>query len=381
MTQKEKAAPSFAAAPEVFTPDLPSANLRQKSESRKDFDEKDADIKNLLGEYRESQEESAWVSAADLLAMPDTKLPTLYDPILPQVGVVVFGGESDAGKSMFLRNLAIHVATGRNFLGYPFGGRFRSVLYASGEDDKTATNYLLKRHNLFYRDASESWRGLQFVFESENLIERLADRLSTTPADLIIIDSFAEFFSGKDMNNSAQVRAFVKPFNELARKNQCCVVFLHHIGKGQENNTPTKNALVGSQSLEAIARACFLFLKDKSDPDIRHLCCVKGNYLGSDFKSESIELRMNTDSFTFTATGNRVPFELLSEAGGKTGDCRRELFEEIMGDKILRYTDIVSQIVSKCKVTDRTAKSWIKIATDTDKILLKNGKDYKLVKW
>ena len=37
MVQKEKAAPSFAAAPEVFTSDLPSAKLDNFSETRKDL--------------------------------------------------------------------------------------------------------------------------------------------------------------------------------------------------------------------------------------------------------------------------------------------------------------------------------------------------------
>lgn len=58
MTQREKAAPSFAAAPEVFTPDLPSANLRQKSESRKDFSQ------NILHDVRAQLDADANEAAA-----------------------------------------------------------------------------------------------------------------------------------------------------------------------------------------------------------------------------------------------------------------------------------------------------------------------------
>jgi len=41
-----------------------------------------------------------------------------------------------------------------------------------------------------------------------------------------------------------------------------------------------------------------------------HLCCVKGNYLSADYKTESIKLRFS-EALTFTETGERIPFENL----------------------------------------------------------------------
>ena len=328
-----------------------AANIRNSSDIPKEIKEKvdtDSDIEALIDEYNKntSEKESVWVCAGDMLAMTDTQMPTLYDPIIPQVGICVIGGESDAGKSQFLRNLAICVATGREFLGYPFCGEYKSAIYAASEDDCMATAYLMKRHNLYYGDEREDWKRLHFIFETDNIVERLDERLAVNPADLIVIDSFADFFSGKDQNNSAQVRGFIKPFSELARKHRCCIIFLHHIGKWQENNAPSKNALVGSQSLEAVARACFLFVKDKSDANIRHLCIVKHNYVGSEYKSSSIELRMDSESFTFTPTGNRVPFDLLTESSTK---YKKKSVEDYGSDEEFAgfFSSVIQGTVSK----------------------------------
>ena len=58
-----------------------------------------------------------------------------------------------------------------------------------------------------------------------------------------------------------------------------------------------------------------LMMELRPDParhEIRHLCVVKGNYLSSDFKHDSFELRF-TEGLNFEATGNRVPFGALRE--------------------------------------------------------------------
>ena len=395
METKEKTAPSLAAVPkDLITFDTHDANVQNNSENAKDLQKKDEDIQNLLGEYEE-KEDSVFVCASDLLAMSDTKMPTLYDPILPQVGICVVGGESDAGKSQFLRNLAICVATGREFLGFQFSGKYKSAIYAASEDDSTATAYLMKKHNLFYKDNVEDWKRLHFIFETDNIIERLNERLEVSPADLIVIDSFADFFTGKDQNNSAQVRLFIKPFSDLARKHRCCVVFLHHIGKWQENNTPSKNALVGSQSLEAISRACFLFVKDRSDKDIRHLCVVKHNYIGNDYKTNSIELRMDSESFTFQPTGNRVPFEQLTESANRykkksvedygTDEEFADFFAGVMQSRISK-TALMSAIKDKFKCSQDKAidilnfyvnKKWlVNVSERTDRVVYEYCKEF-----
>lgn len=254
------------------------------------------------------------VSAADLLTQPVTDLPTLYDPIIPLGVVGVLGGESEANKSMFLRQLAICTATGRDFLGYKYKGTNKLVFYVSTEDNEYFTTVLLKKNFQHYPDDKEGdWGNLRFVFDVENLSDRLEDCLKKHPADLIIIDSLSDVFDDKDTNNMAQMRKFLKPYTRLANDYQCVILFLHHVGKGKENLAPSKNLLNGSGALEAAARFVFLLFKDKSTDNLRHFCIVKNNYLAPEYKKESVVLSIDPNTLTFEPTGMHVPFEELAE--------------------------------------------------------------------
>jgi AraC-like DNA-binding protein len=64
--------------------------------------------------------------------------------------------------------------------------------------------------------------------------------------------------------------------------------------------------------------------------DIRHLCIVKGNYLSSEYKHDSFELRF-TPELNFEATGERVPFGLLRERDEDI-DKRVELAREMRAE-------------------------------------------------
>jgi hypothetical protein len=258
------------------------------------------------------------VSGAALLAREITTPPTLYSPILPLVGVGVLAGESDANKSMFLRQLAICTATGRDFLGFRYNGTKKYVLFVSTEDDANSTAFFLQRNHLQFPDSGEEWQNMRFFFDSEMNAERLGNIIEKHPADLVIIDSLPDVFDGKDTNNMAQMRDFLRPYTKLASEHQCLVLFLHHVGKGKENLAPSKNLLNGSQSLEGAARVVMLLLKDKSADNLRHLCIVKHNYLAPEYKRESIVLNVDPHTFTFTPTGLHIPFDELVDRSGAT---------------------------------------------------------------
>ena len=83
-----------------------------------------------------------------------------------------------------------------------------------------------------------------------------------------------------------------------------------HCGKRTEMFMPSKHNLLGSQAFEAKMRLVLELRSDISDVTYKHLCCVKGNYLSAEYKSESIKLHFS-EHLTFKETGERVPFENL----------------------------------------------------------------------
>ena len=238
------------------------------------------------------------------------EIPTLLEPLLPKLGLVCLAGSSDTGKSAFLRQLAMSVCAGlKTFLGMRLNAEHHSAIYVSTEDDETANAYLMGRQNLDLRISPVALRGLRFLFDSEDIVADLDKRLTHRPADLVVVDCFSDLYTGS-MNEGNQVRQFLMQYSQLAIRHKCLVIFLHHCGKRTEMFMPSKHNLLGSQAFEAKMRLVLELRSDIADVTYKHLCCVKGNYLSADYKSESVNLFFS-NHLTFNETGERVPFENL----------------------------------------------------------------------
>ncbi len=263
-----------------------------------------------------------YYTGEELLLRGIVKLPTLIEPILPKVGLVALGGSSDVGKSTFLRNLAICICSGRDkFLQFPIRTTHNRVIYVSTEDDDFALSYLLGIQVKALGLPSSSLENLIFVVDTYSLVSQLEHHLKKNPVDLVIIDTFLDLFTG-EMNQSNKIRSFLYDYYRLARRYQCLILMLHHTAKRTEDLPPSKNNLLGSQGFEAKNRLVIELRKDKDDPNLRHLCIVKANYLSKEYKGESYLLRF-TEDMLFEDTGQRVAFEDLI---GSRKD--REAFKE-----------------------------------------------------
>ncbi len=272
------------------------------------------DIKDLTPISIEN--ETMFISGGDLLNMQTESIPMLIEDLIPLVAVWAIVGASDTGKSMVLRQLAMCIAGNIPFLNFAIFAKYKRVIVVCSEDDEFAISYLLRRQNKTIGLTPEQANNILFVFETDNLQQRLDDLLSTSPADAVIIDAFGDVFNGKDLNQNNQVRSFLNQFTQLANKHKCSIGFLHHTGKRTEDLAPSKNNAIGSQGFEAKMRLVIEMRNDKNTDDLRHLCVVKGNYLPQEQKSSSIVLKMD-DNLVFENTGERVKYSDMNE--GATG--------------------------------------------------------------
>ena len=111
-------------------------------------------------------------------------IPTLLNPLLPKSGLVCLAGSSDTGKSALLRQLSMSVSAGlKTFLGMRLNTEHRSSIYVSTEDDETANAYLIARQNIDLKLSPQSLTGLRFMFDSEDVVTELDQRLTAHPAD------------------------------------------------------------------------------------------------------------------------------------------------------------------------------------------------------
>lgn len=273
------------------------------------------------------EQNSVWdkfgISGEALINKKIDSIPCVIEPLFQKVGLACIAGSSDAGKSSFLRNLCMNIVAGKkDFLGFGINAVHNRAIYVSSEDDEHAINYLINKQNKDMQIEASKLRDLIFVFDTENLLEKLDKMMTERPVDIVCLDALGDLYSG-GMNESNQVRGFLNEYSLLAQKHQCLILFLHHCGKGKENNAPSKNSLLGSQGIEAKMRIVMELRNDKVEAGMRHLCILKGNYLPQDTKNESFKLRF-TENMVYENTGERVMFDYLK----KTDSEEMERFEK-----------------------------------------------------
>ena len=266
------------------------------------------------------------ITATDLLNREVESIPCLIDPIFQAVGLAAVAGSSDVGKSAFLRQLAFAVGTRQSsFLGWKINSKHHSAIYVSTEDDENATAFLLYSLNKSQHQPPDDCTGLRFIFDTTNLLEELDKRLTSRPADLVVIDAFGDLYTG-DANKTNQIRQFLHDYSQLAQKHGCLILWLHHTGKRTDEEAPSKHHVIGGQGFEGKTRLLIELRRDHHDTTRRHFCIVKANYLPDEYKTESYVL--DFENFAFTQTNERVPYEQLAKPKEER-DTGQEKYDQI----------------------------------------------------
>lgn len=136
------------------------------------------------------------------------------------------------------------MVSGKPFLNWEVNHINNRAYYISTEDDKMAISVLLKKQNNDYGLKPEELDNLVYIFETDNLINRLEKELSESPVDLVIVDTFTDASTGQ-LYETNRVRAFLNDCSQLAQRHGCLVVFLHHTNKRSDNLEPSKHNAIG----------------------------------------------------------------------------------------------------------------------------------------
>lgn len=316
------------------------------------------------------QQDKTTYTLAELLAMEVTELPCLFAPVFLKSGLFLLAGESDTGKSSFLRQMAMSVATGRDFMEWKYQGEHHRAIYFSSEDDVTITARVLKLYNKTMQLNPAAAQNLRFEFDinPDTIVDRVATMLKEQPADLVIIDALGDAFNGKNLNDNTEVRKFYAPLDAIAKEANCLIVFNHHNGKRSAEVAPSKDNSIGSQALAAKPRGAAELRTDPASPDIKHFCIVKANYLPSEYKTKSYAMRMD-ENLVFTLTGERADFAELAksmkpERKPKTpeaheNDTHRAFIRSIFASGELNQTALRNAIRGEFELSDRPARAFI----------------------
>ena len=320
--------------------------------------EKGAEDKEDISVKRKEKSRHIY-NGVELLNMKMKHLPTLVKPIIQKVGLIALIGTSDVGKSTLLLQLCSDVVLSDAFLGFSINATHKSSIYVSTEDDKYSISYRMQR---FEKGNLSKVKNMKFIFSTFNIAEQIEAELKIQKADIVVVDTFSDIFPG-EMNQVNKVRYFMNEFYELAMKYECLIVFNHHTGKYTEEKPPNKTNSIGSAGFVDKCRMVMELRRDYNDETKRHLCIVKGNHLGPEFKISSYELDFNQTQ-GFTITGKRESFDNLAKPKyGKV--IPSKIAEKTEAIKLKAEGKSVRQIVEKLKdngvnVSKSTVGEWTK---------------------
>ncbi|WP_025764994.1 AAA family ATPase [Dyadobacter tibetensis] len=254
------------------------------------------------------EEKRVW-TGTELWNMKVQDADNFVEPIFVRVGLVSVYGGSDTGKSMYLLQLALDTVSGsENHIGFALKPRHHSVLMLCAEDSEYDLNFRIKKKAIGLTE--DQLNNLTVIVSPEDGVKEAEEQLLQKQFDVIIVDPWGDV-SGIDPSDNGKVRGVLKAWSQLAYRYKCLVVFLHHTGKTTDNKPPSKHNALGAQSFEAKMR-CFIELrKDTENDALRHFCIVKANGLSQSFKTESFVLHFDPETFQFTNTGERRPFDDL----------------------------------------------------------------------
>jgi hypothetical protein len=158
--------------------------------------------------------------------------------------VVFLIGETGAGKSSLLYNLAIHIARNDPLWNVHFGAhRPLNVLYA---DPENAGNWKegvggvcaqkVDRINagrpptLRFHD----WRDCDLM--DTRTQEDLREYMREEQTEILLLDPIANIFGTKDENDNAEAAKQMKVLTAISRESGVCIILCHHVGKADMSN-------------------------------------------------------------------------------------------------------------------------------------------------
>lgn len=192
----------------------------------------------------------------------------LYEEFIPKGGCGFISGIPKSMKTWFAMDLCISAAMGVPYLGYEVDSPI-NVLYVQREDPTTLVR---GRHNTIATSKHPKWAltdsprttrpypGALYVettlgiqVNDEEWQVWLAEQIRRADLDLVVFDTLTRAAPGVDLDSASAATAEVlNPIKEIARENDCAIMFVHHNTKAQSNERAAQN-MAGTGQIHAWA--------------------------------------------------------------------------------------------------------------------------------
>lgn len=181
----------------------------------------------------------------DARYQPGDEPEELIDELLPRDGVTMIGGQSGAGKTFVLIGVALALATGADFLGYPVRERVGVIIAAAeGAGTIAARIEAAKRHaglegdvpiGVIHRvpDLKDPAQCDAFAADVQLLAQDMEMRYGLR-VGMLGLDTVTSAFSIENENDNSEAAHVCKVLAWLGTSTGMAIVPLHHFGKSAD---------------------------------------------------------------------------------------------------------------------------------------------------
>ena len=279
-----------------------------------------ASVKKQLGSVKPPK--PLFVPLGDL----EFKAPQwIIDGLIEQDTFSVCFGAPAAGKTFLVLDMALCIATGKQFHGRDV--KQGPVFYIAGEG-----------HNGFARRAA-AWskangidlKGVPFFKSSRSIVlteEASVDEMMAVIEEMvqqhgepqiIVVDTLARAMGAADENSSKDMGAAIAAVDEMRDMYGCTVVAVHHVGHGNKERARGSSALLGAVDCEfrvekwsgddpiAKIEVAFTKMKDAPQPDNLNFAHCEIELMGADMEyTQSVVLEPIDDGRPKGGNGPRL---------------------------------------------------------------------------
>lgn len=206
----------------------------------------------------------------------------LWTGWIPKGYITIFAGESGAGKSTVLADVAARVTTGRPWPGEPAGaGRAPGrVLWLGSEDgieEMTVPRLLACAANLHHiiEIQGVTHQGKRNTFSMQDDIEEVEKSLNWArndglPFAMLVIDPVTSYLPGQrlrkvDLNDAGQLRTILEPWLPLAQRHNIAIVCVTHFAKDTARSM--LHRVIGSAAFAQTCRSLCAIIEREATED------------------------------------------------------------------------------------------------------------------
>ncbi len=201
---------------------------------------------NSLKPFTLKAEEFKLLSVQDLQNRPP---PTwLIDSFICEGELAVIFGPPAQGKTFLSLDMALHMATGRNWHG--FETKKRRVLYIAGEGVAGLSGRVqawLQQHSYgIFDDFMVLPEAVNFLSKNDMAKLHRSIEALDQPFDVIFIDTVSRALLGGDENSAEVMNRFVASCESLKQRHNATVIGIHHSGKDSSKGLRGSSSLLGA---------------------------------------------------------------------------------------------------------------------------------------